>query len=283
MVAEGETIWDKLENIDRRILYLLIWIVVLPPLISPIGLPISISPSTVAYYEAIEKLPPGSMVVVSFDFGLSALGELYPIAVATFHHLFSRPVKFAIIATWNEGPIVAKMIIDKLNPEQTYHKVYGEDWIFLGWAPGGEQAMAALGRDIWGTITKDYIYKKPVSQYPIMQHLKSAKDVDILISLETGTPGADEWVRQWWEPYHVPMLVACIGVMAPTVAPYVQAGQCLGLLPGLRAGAEYEKLLGRPELATAAADAISTSHILVLAFVIIGNIGYFAKRRRRME
>lgn len=280
MVAEGETIWDKLENIDRRVLYLLIWIVVLYPLISPIGLPVSVSPSTVEYYEAIENLHEGSMVLVSFDFGLSAIGELYPIAVATLHHLFTRPVKFAIIAIWNEGPIVAKMILDELKPEETYNKKYGEDWIFLGWAPGGEQAMAALGRDIWRTLPADYIYKKPVSEYPIMQNLKSAEDVDLLISFETGTPGADEWVRQWWEPYKVPLLVACIGVMAPTVAPYVQAGQCLGLLPGLRAGAEYEKLIGRRGLATASADAISTSHMLVLLFVIIGNIGYFAKRGR---
>ncbi|MCS7364107.1 MAG: hypothetical protein NDF54_01550 [archaeon GB-1867-035] len=281
MVTQGETLWDRLENIDRRVLYLLLWIVVLSPLISPLGLPVSISSSTVKYYETIENLPPGSMVVVSFDFGLSALGELYPIAFATLHHLFSKSVKFAIIATWNEGPIVAKMIIDKLKPEETYNKVYGEDWIFLGWAPGGEQAMAALGRDFWGTITLDYLYKKPVSEYSIMQNLKSAEDVDLLISFETGTPGADEWVRQWWEPYRVPMLVACIGVMAPTVAPYVQAGQVLALLPGLRAGAEYEKLLSKPGLATAAADAISTSHILVLAFVIIGNIGYLARRGRR--
>jgi hypothetical protein len=276
------SIWEKLENIDSRIIYLLIWIVVLTPLISPIGLPVSISPNTEAYYRTIQNLPPGSMVVLSFDFGLGSLGELYPIAVATMHHLFSRPIKFAIVATWNQGPLVAKMVINELNPEVTYGKKYGVDWIFLGWAPGGEVAMRAMGQDFWKVFPTDYLYNRPVSEYPIMQNLRSANDVQLLISIETGTPGVDEWVRQWGT-YNVPMLIACIGVSAPGVTPYLQSGQVKGMLPGLRAGAEYELLIGRKGLAVASADALSTTHMVFLLFVIIGNIGYFAKRRRGVK
>ncbi|MEM3166339.1 MAG: hypothetical protein QXM67_04445, partial [Candidatus Methanomethylicia archaeon] len=153
------------------------------------------------------------------------------------------------------------------------------DWIFLGYVPGGETAMAALGRDFWSTLPLDYIYKKPVSEYPIMQKLRSAADVTLLVSFETGTPGADEWVRQWYVPYKVPMIVGCIGVMAPTIVPYVSGGQVKGMLPGLRAAAEYELIIGRKGLGVASADALSTSHMVVIIFVIIGNISYIARRR----
>ncbi|MEM1549238.1 MAG: hypothetical protein QXE58_03540 [Candidatus Methanomethylicia archaeon] len=279
-MGSGVSLWEKLENIDVRIIYLILWIVILWPFIYPIGLPVSIGSYAISYAKTIDELPPDSMVVVSFDFSLGSLGELYPIVVATMHHLFTKPIKIAIIAIWVDGPIVANMVLDELKPEAPpYNKKYGVDWIFLGYVPGGETAMAALGKDFWSTLPLDYIYKKPVSEYPIMQKLRSAADVTLLVSFETGTPGADEWVRQWYVPYKVPMIVGCIGVMAPTIVPYVAGGQVKGMLPGLRAAAEYELIIGRKGLGVASADALSTSHMVVIIFVIIGNISYIARRR----
>lgn len=275
-------VWEKLEALDARIIYLILWIVILLPFIYPIGLPVSIGPQALAYAKAIDELPAGSIVVVSFDFSFGGLGELYPIAVATLHHLFTRPVKVVIIAIWVDGPPIADMVLKELKPEQPpYNKKYGVDWIFLGYTPGGETAMAALGKDFWSTLPTDYYYKKSVSEYPIMQGLRSAKDVALLVSLETGTPGADEWVRQWYVPYKVPMIVGCIGVMAPTIAPYLAGGQIKGALPGLRAAAEYELIIGRKGLGVASADVLSTSHIVFVLFVIIGNIAYFMRRRSK--
>ncbi|MCC6018111.1 MAG: hypothetical protein LM601_03735 [Candidatus Verstraetearchaeota archaeon] len=275
-------VWEKLEALDARIIYLILWIVILLPFIYPIGLPVSIGPQALAYAKAIDELPAGSIVVVSFDFSFGGLGELYPIAVATLHHLFTRPVKVVIIAIWVDGPPIADMVLKELKPEQPpYNKKYGVDWIFLGYTPGGETAMAALGKDFWSTLPTDYYYKKSVSEYPIMQGLRSAKDVALLVSFETGTPGADEWVRQWYVPYKVPMIVGCIGVMAPTIAPYLAGGQIKGALPGLRAAAEYELIIGRKGLGVASADVLSTSHIVFVLFVIIGNIAYFMRRRSK--
>jgi uncharacterized membrane protein YtjA (UPF0391 family) len=77
------------------------------------------------------------------------------------------------------------------------------------------------------------------------------------------------------------MIVGCIGVMAPTVSPYLAGGQVKGMLPGLRAAAEYELIIGRKGLGVASADAISTSHIVFVVFVILGNISYFMRRRSK--
>jgi hypothetical protein len=163
----------------------------------------------------------------------------------------------------------------------SYGKVYGVDWINLGYIPGSEPAMRAFGDDMAKAVAKDYIEGKNLSEFPIMQTVNSANDIDLIISIETGTPGLTEWLRQWQEPYRTPIVVGCIGVSAPGMAPFLQSGQLSALLPGLTSSAEYELLLNRKGLAIAGVDAVSMSHILVVALVVLGNIAYFVNRGKK--
>jgi len=272
---------EKLQSIDRRWVYLLAWIAVLAPLVNPLGLPVSIGRDSTSYHNYIENVPDGSVIMVTFDYGISAMPELYPLTVATFHHLWNHNFKVIIVASWREGPMVMDVVLKEMKPAENYGKVYGEDWIELGWFAQSEVGMAALGKDIWGTLPVDYIEKKPTSGFPIMQDVKTAEDVDLIVSFETGTPGLPEWVRQWGTPYGTPMIMGCIGVMVPEVAPYLQTGQLSALIPGLTASAEYEQILKHPGLATAGVDAISMSHLLVIVLVIIGNAAYFMSKGGR--
>ncbi|MCS7386733.1 MAG: hypothetical protein NDF55_08390 [archaeon GB-1867-005] len=287
-MGENEvTIWEKLENVDRRIIYLLLWIVVLAPLISPLNLPVSISEETKIAYQYIENLPPGSVVVVSLDHSFAGMPELYPHDVAFLHHLFSKPVKIVIIAIWQEGSLVADVALKELaggeDPrtgiEKIYGKKYGEDWVFLGWVPGGETGMRVLGQDMHTAVPADF-WGTPITEFPMMADIKTGEDVDLLVTIESGTPGAPEWIRQWWSVYRTPIICAIVAVGAPELVPARQAGQLVALLPGVRAAAEYEQLIKRPGLGTSQADALSTSHILVIIFVIIGNIGYFSLKAK---
>jgi hypothetical protein len=58
-----------------------------------------------------------------------------------------------------------------------------------------------------------------------------------------------------------------------------------GIIAGLRGGADYEVLLKEPGKAVSAMPAQSTVHALIILFVIVGNVLYFASRRaaRRAE
>ena len=80
------SILEKLQDIDRRYIYLLVWIAVLFPLINPLGLPVSIGKYSTAYYDYIDELPEDSVIMVTFDYGISAMPELYPLTIGTFHH-----------------------------------------------------------------------------------------------------------------------------------------------------------------------------------------------------
>lgn len=274
------SILDRLQNLDRRWVYLLCWVFVLYPLMNPIGLPVPVGRDSTAWKNYIDNIPEGSTVFVSMDYGVSAMPELYPMTVATMKHLWSmnqaKNWKIVVIAFWNQGPMVFDTLLTQVDPAADYGLVYGEDWVEMGWVPGSETGMAALATDIWAQLPRDYLENQPVSSYPIMQDIRTAEDVDLVISFETGTPGFPEWARQWNTPFGTPFIVGCIGVSVPGMAPYLTTGQLSALLPGLTASAEYENLIGKPGLAVAASDAVSMSHLLVFLMVLIGNVAFFA-------
>jgi hypothetical protein len=207
----------------------------------------------------------------------SAIPELFPMSIATFRHLLTKDVKIIVVTFWAAGALVFDQVLTQVNP-QDYNKVYGTDWIDLGYIPGTETAMASFSRDPVGTASTDFLQHQPTASYPIMQNIKSAADFSLIISIETGTPGAGEWLRQAQAPYGTPLIVGCVGVSAPGMMPFVQSGQISALLPGLTASAEYEKLLGKPGLAIAGVDAVSTSHLLIVLLIVLANIAYFASR-----
>lgn len=274
------SILDRMQNLDRRWVYLLCWVFVLYPLLNPLGLPVPVGRDSTAWKNYIDNIPEGSTIFVSMDYGVSAMPELYPMTVATMKHLWSmnqaKNWKIVVIAFWNQGPMVFDTLLTQVDPAADYGLVYGEDWVEMGWVPGSETGMAALATDIWAQLPRDYLENQPVSSYPIMQDIRTAEDVDLVISFETGTPGFPEWARQWNTPFGTPFIVGCIGVSVPGMAPYLTTGQLSALLPGLTASAEYENLIGKPGLAVAASDAVSMSHLLVFLMVLIGNVAFFA-------
>ena len=76
-------------------------------------------------------------------------------------------------------------------------------------------------------------------------------------------------------------------VSAADVYPYVETGQVVGLLAGMKGASEYEILVHEGKYsegkrtAVQGMDAQSLGHLIIMVFIIIGNIGYFATRRKK--
>ena len=68
--------------------------------------------------------------------------------------------------------------------------------------------------------------------------------------------------------------------MAPKFYAYVSSGQFVGLLGGMRGAAEYEILIGEEADAVTGMQAQSLVHLLIIALVILGNVGFFLGRGR---
>jgi hypothetical protein len=275
------SIMDKVNNLDRRIIYLLAWIFVLFPLIFPLGLPIPIGSDAKAWYNYVEdNVHDGDTVIFTPMYGTSGMPELFPMTVATMKHILEKDVKIVVLSFWTEGPLVFTALLRQVNPAD-YGKVYGVDWINLGYLPGGETAMGALATSFQNAVANDFVERRPLSSFAIMDNIKTATDIDLIISFETGTPGAPEWLRQWNTAYGIPIIVGCIGVSVPGMIPYINSGQISALMPGLTVSAEYELLLRKPGLAVAGVDAVSTSHVLIVLLVVIGNIAYFMTKEEQ--
>lgn len=272
------SVMQKINNLDRRYIYLLAWIFVLFPLLNPLGLPIPISQDARTWYDYVEnEINDGDVVLFAPMYGVSGMPELFPMTVATMKHLLTKDVTIVVVSFWTEGPLVFNTLLTQVDPTD-YGYVYGEDWIRLGYVPGSETAMGSFGQSIQTTVTADYVEGRSLSSYAMMDDIQTGEDIDVIISIETGTPGTAEWMRQFNAPYGTPQITGCIGVSVSGMIPYLQSGQLQALMPGLTVSAEYEILLDRPGLAVAGVDAVSTSHLYVALLVILGNIAYFMTR-----
>jgi len=69
-------------------------------------------------------------------------------------------------------------------------------------------------------------------------------------------------------------------VQVNEVIPYVQTGQLIGLLAGMPGAAEYEKLINSPGIAIQGMAAQSFAHIVIVLFIIFGNLAFFIKQIR---
>ena len=270
-------LYDKLKNIDRRIIFLLIALSVLIPILIPIKLKIHVNPPAQALYDEIDRLPPGSNVLMAFDYDPSTMPEVYPMTLAILRHAFSKDLKVIAMALWPEGASIAQDAFGIV--AEVLHKEYGTDYINLGFKTGGLIVIQAMGTSIPAIFPTDQA-GSPVEEFPIMEEVESFDDMDIIVDLSAGDPGIRHWVMIAQARYHKKVGGGCTAVSAPAFYPYLQTGQLVGLLGGLVGAAEYETLVKHPDSATAGMSSQALSHAVIIIFVLIGNITFFIERRR---
>lgn len=271
-----KTIFDRLQTIDRRILYWTLLIVLMLPYIKPLGLPITISTSTRALYEELEKVQPGDVCLLSINYPVGSWPECGPSMVACVKMLLRHE---ANIIVWSidfaDVDITWDILVSQV-PELE-HYTYGEDYVFFGYIPGSEANVALLGSNIRAILSLD-TSGTPIDELPIMKEVNGAEDLRLVISGDNGDWGT-WYIQQWHTNYGTPISSICVSMMGSTLMPYFHSGEIFGMSVGSRGGAELESLINVPGEAIQSLDSISLSHLLVVVPIILANIGYFARRR----
>ena len=160
-----------------------------------------------------------------------------------------------------------------------YGKVYGEDYVLLGYRPGAEAIIKGLVSNIRKVYTVDS-RGDFMDDIPMMANVNQVKDFDFLFSASAGYPGTVEWVQYAADPVGITMSTGTTSIQVNEVMPYVQSGQIKGILGGMPGAAEYESLIGQPGIGTSGMDAQSVAHVVIVLFIIFGNISFFIERRR---
>ena len=277
-MADKKNKWDYMESLDRRYIWLSIFIVIIIPILVPLKLPLKIDKETWNVYNYIESLPENSNVFVSIDGSLNYWpGEIQPTAEAVMQHLFNRPLRIYIASfRWPDGPMIADMTFKNIDLNG---KVYGVDYVNIGYFYR-KVGMAAFATSIHKLTETDF-YGNSLDELPMMKDVDDMND--FVVAFVMTDFGSITWqIGQWNAPYGIPMIGIGSTRIAPSTMPYRQTGQVVAMLAtGVRAGAEYELIMKKPGGGLAMTDALSTSLLMAVVLTIIGNIGYFMKKRRQ--
>lgn len=275
------SIWHRIQRIPRHYVYLLLAGVVAWQLLFPIRLPVVPSSATRGVYEAIAAVPDDKLVVISTDWDASTEAETAPQTQAVMHACFQHRKRFAIM---NLQPPMGVKLANDLAEEtaREYRAEYGVDWCNWGYKYGYENVLMALGKNVPKAVGDDF-YGKPVTELPMMEGVADIKDVGLVVIVTGLSAMTEMWIGLIQGPYGTPLATAYTAVMAPIYYPYLDSGQMKGMLVGAKGAAELEALVDRPGKASAIMNVQSWAHVLIIAFIIVGNLGYLLARGRRGE
>jgi len=279
----------NLQHIDRRWVYLFVFVACTLPFIVTIRLPLYVSPETKGVYDMIEKCPPGKVVVVDSSWDAGSMGENQGQVEVVFDHLFRKNIPFIVTAQGFvlTAPQFSEKVIEKLVRTKYPHKKYGVDWVNLGVTMGLDwQIMQQMAKDITKQFPKDY-KQTPVEKLPLMKRFlnkdKSSIEYIHMIHAVTYSP-SENWLAFIHGQYGTPISFGCAGIQSTTYYRYISSKQLCGMLVGIRGSAEYDALLNpKPEkrwtLGTKLIVPLSFGYLIIIFAIIVGNIGFIASGR----
>ncbi len=301
-------------------LFGILFLAVMIPLILPIGWRTDVSPHVQMVYDLVDKTPPGSAILISFDYEPSTMPELKPMAMSLVDHAWQKGHKVIAVALWPMGVQMANDVFSELtaspseissdeipdvqttdvkekdesdemmtpavsaNSIRRYSsKRYGIDYVNLGFKSGAMVTIKAMGRNIRETFPTD-TFGTPIDSLPIMDNIVHLRDLAYIISLSAGDPGLKQWIMVAHDNFKVKVSGGTTAVSAPGFLPYINnRNQLRGLMGGLKGAAEYEKLMGTFGPASIKMDSQSIAHVIILVFIAIGNVRSFRRRRKQRQ
>jgi hypothetical protein len=293
-MAERTDWSQRLQNFDRRWIFVAMGLAIAVPLFYPLNLPVEPSAMVKSAYYTVESLKPGDRVLLSLDLDPASTPELEPYYRAVMLQLKRRRVRIVIATTWYAAPpLVERWIAETVEgriikpgdpsyqgvPDDPYER--NEDFVWLGFREGREATINGMATDLRGTFDNQAANGIPLVQLDIMDGIRTLADFDLVVMVSAGFPGIKEYIQQAQGRGNVPMVGACTAVSTPEYTPYYSAGQLLGLVGGMSKAAEYEKLVGKIGTATAGTDVLNFGHMVVIGAIVFGNFIYFTGRRRR--
>jgi len=268
-------IWDKLSSIDRRWIFLAMAIFVSWPVLKPLGLPVTTTKEVESLYSFIDEIEDKKPIILALDYGPSTAPELTPMAKAVIRHAISKGIPVVGVSLAPDAPGVANDIWKWAQEE--LGAVPGEDIAYLGYKAGTTNVILQMGQGISKAFPKDY-YGNSTDDLPIMEGFQSLKDASLVLGLEA-TAIMDLWIQYAGDQMGVPVAGGMTAVSAPEAYVFYQSGQIVGLMGGMKGGAEYELLVGAPGNAVQGMDAQSLGHIVIIVFIIFGNLGFFLGKK----
>ncbi|MCH2694282.1 MAG: hypothetical protein MK025_06145 [Acidobacteriia bacterium] len=288
----NKSLISGLQTLDRRYVFLFMVIAVIIPFAFDLSFDEVATPEVQAIFQFIEKLPEGAKVLVPFDFDPPSEPELKPMADSFVRHLCQRKQKIYFMALWPMGQAETLDTVNRVIKQEFPQYIYGKDYVMLGYKPGGPGVIQLLLSNFKESYPIDAM-GTPIAEIPMMQDVRKLEDMDLILNVSAGSPGLKEWIQFGSDRAVTPIGGGVTAVMAPLLYPYYPK-QLSGLLGGLKAAAEYESLLITTYPKTYSKDPQvfagirrmgpqTLAHLVIIFFIVIGNIAYFVTKRKNTD
>ncbi len=239
---------ERLRNLDRRLIFLLIALAVVIPLLLDVSVPEEPTAMVIGIYDALHALGPGSRVLIDFTYDPASMPEVQPMADAVMRQCLLQGHKIYLTALWPVGQQLAEdtlrdgvEFVKKLDPERRL--TYGVDYVNLGYKSGYQGVIKVLQTNFAKMYPTD-AKNNNIGDIPMMKSVNSLRDIDMIVSISSGWPGTKEWIQFGSDPVGKPCISGSTAVQTPLFYPYYPR-QMLGVMGGIKGAAEYEVLVYR--------------------------------------
>jgi len=284
-------IWDKLQVIDRRVLYLILIIVVSLFVLFPANLPDVPLPQSKMLYDEIALAPEGSLVLISSGWTMSSRGEnLYQFRALVRLCMLKKHkiIMFSITEPAAAGFALTQFQSVNSEPGHDFY-VEGRDWISLGYRPNGDAFVQSLAADMRTALSQVQVLGRPATETQLVKdaNIRSLRDVRIIVDVTaSSTNNTFMAFTRGLTKYGL----MCTGVMFPEALPYVASGQVVGVTNGARGAFDFESMMKEDksfpraavEIRQGAAEYMTpltgAMGLLVLS-IVVGNVAMGQARR----
>lgn len=266
------SITDKLLNISEKYIYIVLAVLLIFPLLNPLGLPITIEDITYTYYEGIEALPSDTLILAPHDASTGTEMEIGLSSHIVIKHLFRKDFDIVFCTISSSGPPI---FIETLKAEGLWDDFmdgYGTKYVYLDFIAGEEAAAASIAASIRAATGGVDYFGNDLDSLPLMQGVDSGGDFDVVVATDEHSLLAVMWMNQVAIPYDLPLYCNPLAAVGSTYWPYIDAGQMTAMLLGAKGAAGYEILMNDPGPAAANMDAQTFVHVYLLILVVGSNI-----------
>lgn len=285
-----------IHNIDRRIIYALVFLALSIPLINKWSVKPARLKAADKFYQVVDTLQaaPNDIAFVALDFGPGMAAETGTQAEVIIEHLMRKRIPIALFSIYVLAEPFLESIPQKVAqrlmkeyPGQTWE--YGKDWVNLGFRTGGyliiqsipksENLVELFKRDIRGNNLADL---------PAFRGVKTLENIKILAEFSGLVGVFDTYVQFFQKKDYRPIFGhGCTSITIPEAYIYLDSGQLNGLLEGIAGAAWYSVLLNEhfpariPDSSGILNTGLGVAHLVIIFLIIFGNVTSLFLRRSK--
>jgi len=235
-------IFERMQKLDRRWIYIVVALAIIIPLMIPYDSDNVTTPPTENLYQMIDSFAgrEDRAILMSFYHDAATMPELFPMEVAILRHAFERKVKVFALTWYPAGAPIIDYALNSVK-EEFPDIQSGVDYCNFGYKPQAFAMIMGMGDNIANTMNTDAEGRK-LENLPIMKGINNYSELNLVVEF-SGSVAGMTWITYARPKFGLNVATGVTAVMAADYYPYLQSGQMIGMLSGLKGAAEYEKLV----------------------------------------